>query len=336
MRRRFIERANGLRRWVAEQRARPVFRVLQAVAALAIVALSTWFIWKQLAAGYATFSASEITIAPHRLLLSWICIAAATALGAWEWTLLTNALGGRLELIPGLRIHLVSNLVKYVPGFIWPYVGKAYMAAEHGVRAGIAVWSIACEFVILYLSGGMVLVLCLPYSGLVPCPPALRPAFQAAMVLFTGAIIGGIPPVGRWLVNRIARTTSSSDTPRQVDWNQLAFVVIAVLLTWCLLGLGFSILSAATTRFTWSTWSRHTFVLASALLGGQLAVLVPMGLGVREAIFVALLPQGSSAALALVAGLAFRIEMLIGELLCASIAWLMEKTHAVDQNNPKG
>jgi uncharacterized membrane protein YbhN (UPF0104 family) len=105
----------------------------------------------------------------------------------------------------------------------------------------------------------------------------------------------------------------------------ITLVMAAVLLTWCLLGFGFSTLYASVSSGGWSHLLRHSFALAAALLLGQIVFFAPTGLGVREAVFVALLASGDTAALVVILAMVFRILMMVGEVLCALLAWIASR-----------
>ncbi len=326
-----VEGLSRLRSWYGARRTRPGVRLLRSVIAVSILAVSGWFLWDQVASGYATLSVADLVVDPARLAVSWACIAAATALGAWEWVLLVNALGGDLGLVRGMSAHLTANLVKYVPGFVWPYAGKAYLATRRGVPANIAAASIAAEFGIVYLDGALLLLLCLAFSGILPWPLGSRLALQAGALLLTAAIVAGLPCAGRRLMRQLERMDTPYPLLAGVNWTQVAFVVVAVLLTWCLLGLGFSTLYREISPGGWASTVRHTFALAAALLIGQLAFLVPTGLGVREAVLVALLGTGHAAAPVVLLAVVFRIEMIAGEMVCALIAVALDRLRRPQQ-----
>jgi uncharacterized membrane protein YbhN (UPF0104 family) len=297
--------------------------------ALGALAVSIWFIWKQISAGYTAISIADIHLDLERLTVTWLCTAAATALGAWEWVLLVNALGGDLDLAHGMSIHLTSNLVKYVPGFIWSYAGKAYLTTRHGVSTNIAVLSITGEFVIVYFSGVLLMLLCLPFSGLVSWTLGQRLAFQVGAIVLTGISIVMIPVIARWSARRGAHAGATLDLLRKTNWSRVAFVMVAVLLTWCLLGFGFSVLYGQVSSDGWSHLLRHSFALASALMLGQVVFFAPTGLGVREAVLVALLAMGDTTTWVVILAVVFRIVMMVGEVVCALIALVVSRLSRV-------
>jgi uncharacterized membrane protein YbhN (UPF0104 family) len=168
-----------------------------------------------------------------------------------------------------------------------------------------------------------------------------RLAFQVGAILLAVVSIASIPHVGRRLARQFERTSVAQDLKDRTNWTQVAFVVGAVLATWYMLGFGFSILFSAVSPGDWQNMLRQTFALASALLLGQIVLFVPTGLGVREAALVALLAVGDIAALVVILAVVFRIEMMVGEVICALVALTVSRFFAPrradsGQNNTNG
>jgi uncharacterized membrane protein YbhN (UPF0104 family) len=298
----------------------PAYRIILGTLSLGIVAACVWFIWRQVAGGYATVATASLRLEPQRLVISWICTAAATALGAWAWVLLVRALGGQLDLAQGMSIHLTSNLVKYVPGFIWAYAGKGILAVRQGVPASVATLSIAAEFAIVYICGAVLALLALPFSGIIRLPPGGRTALQLAGIGTAGLLMIGLPRLAHRLAFQPKTARALLKPFSNARWSRIAFVMVAVLMTWCLLAFGFSILYGQPSNNGWSYLLRHSVALVGALLLGQIAFFAPTGVGVREAVLVALLATDGNAADVLILAVVFRLEMILGEIVCAIFA----------------
>lgn len=312
---RFSESLHSIHSWYSAYQDHHLLIWCRRVLALGIVMASFWFIGKRLRTDYNSFRESSVSLEPYRLLISWLCVTASTALGAWEWSLLVNALGGELDTLRGMRAHLVSSLTKYVPGGIWSYVGKAYLATKEGVPASIATASVIGEFAIVSFDGLLLLALSFPYSAVNSWSLGWRPVLQIITILFSGASIGSLLFVGPRLIS-LAPPISQE----KINWRQVVLVIITILLTWVLLGLGFSFLSTSSLVASLPNTPHRLFTLASAMLVGQVAFFVPIGLGVREAVFVGLLTPWYPPAFILVIAVAFRIEMVLGEVLCTLVA----------------
>jgi len=307
---------------------------------LVILSLSVWFMWTRLAAGFGDVIRSGIRFAAWRIAVSWACVTACTALGAFAWVLLVRALGSSLDMVRGTQIHLISNLVKYVPGFIWSYAGKAYLSIERGVSTSVAVLSVLIEFVILFVSGFAFAVLFFPFSGLVAWPVGFGLWFQAIATLVVVGAIAGLPLTGRKVAAAFVRARPDWRGIERINWNQLALVLAIFVLAWGLLALGFSVLDTTAGSASglpgWVDLSRRAFALVAALLVGQVVLFIPMGIGVRESVFVVLLSPTLPPAFVLIAALVFRLEMMIGEVVLALGMTLWLKITSNGQNNTNG
>jgi uncharacterized membrane protein YbhN (UPF0104 family) len=304
--------------WYLQHRNTIAVRVPQWLFTLGLPAVSIWFIWQQVSTGYDEILSQNFNINVGYLVVSWLCIMSATILGAWEWTLLVNALGGHLDIPEGMQIHLLANLSKYVPGSVWPYIGKAYLASQKGVAIDIAGLSLVFEFLIVFFGGGLVLLMTLPFSNVFSWSVMQRAALQVGTFLLIGICLGMIPTLGNryWnKVNRVYHPGWLKKLSGKVCWKRVGFVAIAVFLTWCLLGVGFVLLDASVASPHWCDAPIFVFALAAALMIGQLALFVPMGVGVREAVLVALLASQREASLVVVISILLRILMMAGEIV---------------------
>ncbi|MGC9397913.1 MAG: hypothetical protein ACP5HM_02120 [Anaerolineae bacterium] len=256
------------------------------------------------------------------LFLSWLCVSAATVLGAWEWAALVRALYIEFDLMQGIRASLFSNLAKYIPGFIWSYVGKAYGAARLGVPNSVAGLSVVLELGIVYISGFLLMLISIPFSGFLSLPCQQRWFVQIIMIPLVAIVFVKLYKMGQLLLKRLKKQESGYLISINIDWNRITMVFVAVLLTWGLLGLGFGFLVASITTFDWYWLPRLMFSMITALLLGQVAFFVPMGIGVREAVFITMLQPVAHPSLIVIMALAFRLESLIGEVFVASLGYI--------------
>ncbi|MBN1260637.1 MAG: hypothetical protein JXB35_08150 [Anaerolineae bacterium] len=310
--------------WYKQHKDSAALRWVRRLFSASIIGVCGWFIWQQLANGYQTLSEASLDFNTGYLIAAWACITTATALGAWEWALLVRALGGVMPTPRGLQIALTSNLAKYVPGFIWTYLGKVMGATRAGVAGEVAGLSVILEFAMVHLAGFLLILVALPQSGLGAWSPDAR---RLATLFITLAVVGfltSVPRLGRGLVEQLNKAGIARQAWGKINWTGVNGVLIAILLTWPLLVLGFCLLDASLTgAVAWSELPRLTVALAGALLLGQLAVFVPMGLGVREAVFIALMAPARAAPFTVLLALMLRITSLLGEVLTALLAAIL-------------
>jgi hypothetical protein len=212
-----------------------------------------------------------------------------------------------------IRIWILSNFGKYLPGKLWIIAGMAVMAREQGVRPAAAVSSAVIMQALALASGAAV-------GALAPgALAALGPwgAWGAAAVAV--ASVGGLFFLmsGRALGVVQGVLPAGSPTLEAVRPAGLLLGLGGNLLAW----LGYGLATVWLARGLFAEAELPLLVAAGAFavsyLAGLLALVVPGGIGIRETIFVVLVQPfiGFPAAVAL--AIASRILMTLIELSLA-------------------
>lgn len=139
-------------------------------------------------------------------------------------------------------------------------------------------------------------------AGLAPWLDNLPPWSRFILVAGGVAVIGALhPTIGAWVFARLAAISGRPLDIPSPPWGRAVVTVIAYVPAWLLIGtvswalgmaLGFDVAPVALVGATVAAW-----------LAGFLAIPVPGGAGVREAVFVLLcgLPRAEAAAIAVAA-----------------------------------
>lgn len=223
-----------------------------------------------------------------------------------------------------LRGYFVGQLGKYVPGGVWGVVGRGAWARRGGVASPAAYGSALLSMVTAYLAACVVVALCL----LLGLGPSVGRAVTAGTGLLTSVGLVALHP--RWsgpLLGAIERWTGREIPLRMPPWWTSVGFVARQLPSWLLIsaatwatarGLGVELGPGAVTLATCLSW-----------LAGFLAVPVPGGLGVREAVFVALLQgDGMIATVALSVRMVFVLVDATGAAFAALLAAVTTGTGA--------
>ena len=93
----------------------------------------------------------------------WMALAFAFCLfyrvvNAFGWTLVLRALGQPMDAGPGVRIWLVSEACRWLPGSLWSYGSRGVLAARAGVPPVTAAVSLAWELILTVLAWVIVAV----------------------------------------------------------------------------------------------------------------------------------------------------------------------------------
>jgi uncharacterized membrane protein YbhN (UPF0104 family) len=249
----------------------------------------------------------------------WLVLAVATAGAAMSW--IAGCWEDALGLVghrPGRRRVIAwffsGEIGKYVPGVVWPVLGRGELARRGGVPASRAYPSVALSLAALYLAGlGVAAVL-------VPLDLARQAESPAALALLALLPVGlaALHPVvlgrARGLAVRI--TGRGGDVPVP-PWRATVGVVLRYVPAWVLI-----------TAATWLVARalvpdppilRIGIATTLSWAAGFVAVPVPAGAGIREAVFVASsgMAGGVAATVAVASRLAFVLVDVAGLVLTA-------------------
>jgi len=217
--------------------------------------------------------------------------AAGTAAGAVIWLSILRGLGVRTQR-RWAAVFFQAQLGKYIPGSIWQYAGRAAVARGHGLPVRPVAMSLPVEFGAAALAGGVTGAFLLGWWG-------------TAVIAAAAAILLIIER--RPNVSNLAVTTTIHAT-------------LLCIPMWLLLGASFWITARGLVGTPVQELAFYAGAFAIAWLAGLVAIYAPGGLGVREAVLVALLSSRIGTADALVIAAASRLILIIVDVALAGIA----------------
>lgn len=260
------------------------------------------------------------------LVVLFACGAAAMGWVALQWSAVLAALDAPVAAARSVALYFAGEIGKYVPGGIWPVVGRAELATRERdakVSRPVAYASVLLSLAYLFLAG----LLCAAAAGTVVLAGDSSAGAAAPLLLLLLLPLGLAclhPRVaGRAfaLALRGLRRDPSA-APRFPRWGESIALVVRYAPAWA--GIGGATYAAA--HAVGAAPGVALLVLATCLswVAGFLLVPAPGGLGAREAVFAAVLgtsvAHDKAAAAALLARLAFVVVDGVGAL--ASFAWL--------------
>jgi len=224
----------------------------------------------------------------------------AIAIGWWRTI---AVLGGRIGFGTTIARYYVGEIGKYLPGSLWPLIGRGELAARAEVPRPVAYGSVAVSLVSLYLAAGLLVAALLPFLGSgdeqAPLWPLL--SIPLGVALLAGGLLDRLRRLAERMIGRDIDLTFP--TPRAS-----ALLVASYLPSWLLVGSA----TWAMTKALVPDADVAPVVAAATLswLAGFVAVPVPGGVGVREAVFVAAVPD-LSAGVATTVALAVRLVFVL-------------------------
>jgi len=246
------------------------------------------------------------------LLVTWVMY----ALLVWGWRAILHGWRQYLRAVDAARIWTISSLGKYIPGKVWSIAGMAVMAERAGV-SGVAATGSAVIMQLVNLATGAIVALML--TGTVVFDRLLAPYVGAwgSVLAFAGAAFAllccfalTLPSLTR----RIGHLIGRPDSVQPVEPSALAAALFVNFLAWGGYGLAFQLLLVGTIPGVEMSWAVATGAFAASYIAGYLVLVAPGGLGVREAVLVALLQGTIGLGPAIAIAAASRITLTINEI----------------------
>lgn len=285
-----------------------------AIVGVVIAAICIVFVGRALTSQWAEVKEEVADAELGWLVVGLAAAAAAMCWIAWCWEDALGALGQRPGRRRTVAWYFTGEIGKYVPGTVWPVLGRGELARRGGVPAGRAYPSVVLSLVALYTAAAAVaavlvalvaldhgthasslsalLLLVLP-AGLVALHPRPLGAVRDVLIRMAGRNIGIALPTWRASVQLVVRYS--------VAW------LLIWAATWCV----------ARSLVPEPSALRIGVATTLSWIAGFVAVPVPAGAGVREAVFVASagLAGGVGASIAIATRLLFVLVDIAGAVL---------------------
>ncbi len=264
-----------------------------------------------------------------------VCVLFNLVLGGLMWKALLSDQGIQLPAITSCRIVGMSQVGKYLPGNIGHLVGQVGLAKAAGVPVGASLTSLLISTLWLVATG-----LAMGGAGLIVYLDANEwlqlPIPHPSWLIILGLLVVVSPWLGLWLLNRFIPKLSYWLGQGQLvalPRFQTALLVAGGFVV-CFFVFGVMLKIQAVYLFNiehGSVWA-FTFLFTSAWIAGYLLPGAPGGLGVREAITIALFSPvvGPGAAVGL--SVTMRLATVLGDGMAfavgIAIRWLkLEHPH---------
>lgn len=237
-------------------------------------------------------------------------------LRTWIWWQLVREMHEHVPYWPAFRVFMISEVARYVPGKIWQYVSRIYLAEKYNIPPALTLTSALVELLMMMVAAGAVSL-----ANASRILPALEEQYRPLLLLALLVAIALVHPRSLKLWSRIlAKFLNQEWIPFDVRYSHLVMILVASLVTWAISGAGFALFVQALTDAGDGRMVQLTTIFAASWLIGLLAIVVPAGVGVREGIMTillaALMPHPTAAVLAI----ASRLWVTLLEVVLLALA----------------
>lgn len=257
------------------------------------------------------------------------------------WVFVLRSLRHPMPLCRGMRLWLLAESMRWVPGSIWGFCSRVYQAARDGVPAAVASASLPLELLLTIGSWCLVATGGLLVSGqsvdwkslLSPRLLMLAGGGVVLVAMVIGVSVWKAPdgPIGR----KILSLRADLGELRTLKVNPLSLLGVLLLYTLlgCLNGIAFFLVLRSVSDAPVSLLA-VIGINAFGWLAGFLAVGAPGGIGVREAGAAFLLSALVPLPTAIAASVLWRLVMIVDEALCLSACLAPRLFGAIERARP--
>ena len=301
---------------------------LSTVVGIGLGVAAVAFVVRFLARDWDEVSNSLADARPGWVLAAFVVAAVAMTAIAVPWRTVLRVLGGELPLSEVIARYYVGEIGKYLPGGLWPVVGRGELAARGGVPRTAAYGSVALSLALLYLAAMFVVLVSVPF--MIAAGGSLRYLWVLVVLPM------GLAVLHHSVLERV-RATASRLTGREINlvipaWRDSLTILVSYIPSWLFVGTATWLVSRGLGAD--AGWVDIAPAAVQSWVVGFVLIPVPGGVGVREAAFLAAasstLEPGVAAAVALVARVLFVVVDAGGFILGS--AWL---THRRGDTRPE-
>lgn len=297
-------------------------KILVVAGQLLATIVVTWFIISRAGLNASTLAALDLSAwSVHWGLfgLSALTLLSGYFATGFLWGRIAHGLGGTdLPGTVGIRLFMVANLGRYVPGKVWQIAGLVALARNRGVSGATAT---AAAVLVQGISLAAATLMGLTSLWTVIENETWRWALPVVVVGGVGLSL--TPPVfravtGTWF--RLAKTEAPDglSPSRAFGW------LILGLGTWVLYGAAFWVLVESLGLEVAALPTASAFAAAYVL--GYVMVFAPAGIGVREGFLVALMAPQVGAGVAGAVAVIARLWTTVVEVVPAAAFWVRHVT----------
>lgn len=296
--------------------ARRVRRIVEQVVLYGVIG---YFVWRSFSGGLARTDFLHLRFSLPYLLASWVAIAGYYMIYVGGVNVTLRLLGAPSTFRKAYSLNFRTNIGKYLPGMIWPAVGRVSMAPGMGLpRRSIAPamlletgFSVAGALLVFFVS------LALGES----IPAGTHPWQWAALAALL--VVGLLPPVWRRVLALGFRVAHVDAAVPEVGFGATAAVVGYFAVSWIVAGIAFRLYTLALLPNAPGGLQLYIGAYAVAVATGLVVLFAPGGLGVREGVIALLLAPAVGPAAATVVAFSARVWSTIMELVLTALAFVI-------------
>jgi uncharacterized membrane protein YbhN (UPF0104 family) len=252
------------------------------------------------------------------VLAAWAPVLAGISATFRSWRAVLTDLGGTLPHAGAMRVFYLGQLGKYLPGTVWPAVtqmrlGRDYRVPPRALGAAFVV------FMLLLIGSGLVVgIAVIPLLG-----RGAADGYGWLVLVLPPFLLALTPAVLNRVITLSLRVARRPPLPAPPSFGGILRGAGWALVSWLCYGVHVYLLARRLGAEGGALlWLQCTGAFAAAFVSGPLLLVVPAGVGVREAALLLLLGGTVTAPVAAVIAVVSRLLFIAGDLAWSAVAVL--------------
>jgi len=255
------------------------------------------------------------------IFISLILNSFAHIFSAWVWTWILTLFNCKLGGFFAVKIYLITNISKYIPGNIWHFVGRVKAIQNHGDSIALGTFTVVLEPLLMAIASLLITILSVSLGIL---EVKFSPLIFSLLLFFILIVLMGINPK---FINPVLKklVINKGKVETNIQLNKYPFLpLIGELIFLLLRGSAFMALMMPFIDLNIILIPQVLTAFSFAWLIGLIVPGAPGGLGIFEAVAIASLdPTIFPRDKIIIVVALFRFSSIIAETFTAYLAWLL-------------
>lgn len=276
--------------------------VAKTILVILIILITAVFLTKTLLEYYEQAKQAISSISPIKIIAVFLLFLGHFYMRVFSWRSIVSFLGANIRKQDSLPVWFFSEATRYIPGNIWSFASRAYLAQRKGVSTTISILILPIEIIVVIITTSV-----LSSYAIIKTIEKL----PLDLTFYIGILISLVTLIGVFLLYKRIKKILRKLFNLTLNPKEFLTIVLFQTLSWSFYSIGVVVLVNDLPHL-------NLFLLLSstllAWLIGYLSIITPMGLGVREGAFVLLTGQQIGIGQATVVAVLSRTILIVAEL----------------------
>lgn len=247
-----------------------------------------------------------------------------------SWHLIVKALGGKATLVTNLRVWVLSNLSRFIPGGFWQYPTRILMSSNQQITKTIASAAVVAEMLFNLLVGSLVVIVTILFFGINIKQEAINFIAVVFILLLFFFFCLTSNQILNFLLKSLAKVLRKKIEPVNLNSRYILGLFLSFILQFIFAGGLLFFLTYGVIDLELSKLPTFVGIYAASWLLGYLTILSPGGLGIQEIFIAAFLSNFIPLSLASILAIALRICLYISEIFTVIAVLILSKKKTLD------